>query len=1013
MHIESTAALGESGEPARGLAQQASPDLVALALTSSLLPRGRTVADVRSRASAHAVWWALEAGARVVAFESIGAPDAELTESARLNGVSGLIEVSQWPASGPSGLDGMLAGRDVALIRIDAPAAALVTLRGAAATLDRCKPMVLVEGVDDKTLSGLAGFLEPRGYELHATLGATLGRLWAHAESVEEAAITLVDADRSGPADAEGPAHHRDRDPDRRALTAERAFERVRAEAIQYKNQRDRLAARVSATTAEKHGMKSRHVSRAARFLRRIVRHPREFNSAWRRLLGSARSLGNATSPETQATRSRDLTFVKSAAHKSTHQGVVPTLAAGPLRIAALVDKFSEQGFKQECDFVNLRRDTWREQIEEFGPTVLLVESAWRGAANSWTNAVPKLPEELRALTRWCNDRGIPTVFWNKEDPIHFSTFLRTATQFDYILTTDADLVPAYRAEARHHRVGLMPFASQPADHNPRRDAARKHAAVFAGTYYRRYPERMKDFDAVVDGTSRVLPVEIFDRVYGTTNESFEFPQKYKDMIVGTLTPEELDLAYKRYELALNMNTVKQSTTMVARRAFELLMSGTPTVSNWARGSQTVFGDIVAMSDDSEGTTAQVHRLVHDELFRERIRSLGLRRTLRDHTYAERINLLESMLRGTPYRVRTVAVTAVLVVNSEAELETMTAVALSQEGVDVSVTVVTESEEVARVAREQGVEVWTSASAPLATIGDLVPRDHVAFLHPRHWYGTEYLLSLVIATPYAAGAHLTKHGYFEADAAIRLRRVEWCHTRRRGEAIDIYRSLLTVRDVSAVPLWGVLRDGMVNAADSVGVDPFDFVSAGAGRPEASAYGAHDGVNNTGSAIEDLIASTDNQRDDGQGATLRAVERASLPSAAPAGSGVVVEPVGATMIQLRRDAEGPDVRLSFRGVFRLAEHAGGELLHVRFESVGGLKMRLVIDWCSARGLVLGSDVVEARSQRALHAPAGAVAARPILVAAGYGTAVITFVGMASSLSDVELHALSTHAASQSA
>ena len=48
-------------------------------------------------------------------------------------------------------------------------------------------------------------------------------------------------------------------------------------------------------------------------------------------------------------------------------------------------------------------------------------------------------------MLNYCRSRGIPTVFWNKEDPPHFDDFIGAAKEFDFVFTTDADCVPMYR----------------------------------------------------------------------------------------------------------------------------------------------------------------------------------------------------------------------------------------------------------------------------------------------------------------------------------------------------------------------------------------------------------------------------------------------------------------------------------------------------------------------------------------------------------------------------------------
>ena len=77
----------------------------------------------------------------------------------------------------------------------------------------------------------------------------------------------------------------------------------------------------------------------------------------------------------------------------------------------------------------------------------------------------------LVELVDWCREHGVPTVFWNKEDPVHYDDFLDTARLFDHVWTTDVERLDDYRRDLGHDRVGVLPFAAQPAVHNPVRPA--------------------------------------------------------------------------------------------------------------------------------------------------------------------------------------------------------------------------------------------------------------------------------------------------------------------------------------------------------------------------------------------------------------------------------------------------------------------------------------------------------------------------------------------------------------
>src|SRR5690606_11462591 len=138
---------------------------------------------------------------------------------------------------------------------------------------------------------------------------------------------------------------------------------------------------------------------------------------------------------------------------------------------------------------------------------------------------------ELVAIVEWCRDRGVPTVFWNKEDPVHFATFLNVARLFDYVFTTDFDCLHRYKRALGHDRVSLLPFGCQPSVHNPLEKYERKPSACFAGAYYARYPERQRDLEQLVGHLAKFTGIEIFDRNFGSDNPDYSFPAEYRPFI--------------------------------------------------------------------------------------------------------------------------------------------------------------------------------------------------------------------------------------------------------------------------------------------------------------------------------------------------------------------------------------------------------------------------------------------------------------------------------------------------
>ncbi|MFM6399689.1 MAG: hypothetical protein ACKPFF_23680, partial [Planktothrix sp.] len=117
------------------------------------------------------------------------------------------------------------------------------------------------------------------------------------------------------------------------------------------------------------------------------------------------------------------------------------------------MDDFTYSSYNPECELFQLTPENSLYELENFQPQILFIESAWRGKNGLWNRKISTLSQELRAIIEWCKKRQIPTIFWNKEDPIHFETFLTTAQQFDYVFTTDIDCINRYKAELGHDRI--------------------------------------------------------------------------------------------------------------------------------------------------------------------------------------------------------------------------------------------------------------------------------------------------------------------------------------------------------------------------------------------------------------------------------------------------------------------------------------------------------------------------------------------------------------------------------
>jgi glycosyltransferase involved in cell wall biosynthesis len=314
------------------------------------------------------------------------------------------------------------------------------------------------------------------------------------------------------------------------------------------------------------------------------------------------------------------------------------------LTVALVADIFTAEAFRHEFTVIELERTRWREQLERTPPDLLLVESVWRGRDGAWIHrfSLPDGPlEDAVELVAWCRERGIPTAFWNKEDPPNYDRFVRSAALFDHVFTTDAGSVERYRADLGHDRVHVLPFAAQMRLHRPERlPGGRQHDVAFAGSYFpRKHPERREQMDLLL-GAALDRDLHIYSRF--APEEGLVFPPPLDEHVVGTVPYEQMRAVYKRYRLFLNVNSVFRSPTTCSRRVFECLASGTPVVSTPAAAYEGLFGEDhpVVVCRDRDEADQQLDLLLRNPELRDRLAVRGIRAVTDGHTYRHRADQL-------------------------------------------------------------------------------------------------------------------------------------------------------------------------------------------------------------------------------------------------------------------------------------------------------------------------------------------------------------------------------------
>lgn len=314
------------------------------------------------------------------------------------------------------------------------------------------------------------------------------------------------------------------------------------------------------------------------------------------------------------------------------------------IKVALISDQFTHDSFKYEFEIIEITPEDWLDKFKKEKPDIFFCESTWHGYCHGqngvWSGKIQKLddPEENRTvlfeILNYCKQNNIPTIFWNKEDPVYYRQngefFTDTASRFDYIFTSAEEVIDDYKKDFNHENVFSLMFAGQPKLFNPLKfNDEETSDVVFAGSYYKHHKDRMKVMDMIFDKIiSQGINLRIYDRTYFDDIPHIGYPEKYKKYTNPPIDYKDTAKVYKTLRWAININTITESNTMFARRVFELALSNTNIISNYSKAMKRLFGDNIFIIEEDE-----FPQLANDY---EDKRLSNLYTALSGHTYTER-----------------------------------------------------------------------------------------------------------------------------------------------------------------------------------------------------------------------------------------------------------------------------------------------------------------------------------------------------------------------------------------
>lgn len=320
-------------------------------------------------------------------------------------------------------------------------------------------------------------------------------------------------------------------------------------------------------------------------------------------------------------------------------------------RFISVLDEISETSWSEEFKLFRLVKKKFIEQIGDSTANGLFIESCWKGNQGEWEYAFtsPGLKHQnardlLKALDL-AKEKGLPILFWNKEDPMHYEKFLPIAEKCDIIFTTDLNKVDDYKKDIENDNVYSLPFAANPYICNPlNRSRYEEESICFAGSYYSvGHDDRKEQMDRMLPALLNLDGV-IYDRMSQLNNERYFFPSIYKHIIRDSVNFQDMTGLYKHFKIFLNVNTITDSPTMMSRRVYELLACGTPVISTPSKAIEEQFPDIVQIATNAQEAEEIARNLLDNPWEYARLAHKGYREVMLRHTYENRKEIVLSAL---------------------------------------------------------------------------------------------------------------------------------------------------------------------------------------------------------------------------------------------------------------------------------------------------------------------------------------------------------------------------------
>jgi len=325
------------------------------------------------------------------------------------------------------------------------------------------------------------------------------------------------------------------------------------------------------------------------------------------------------------------------------------------LKIALISDELTRISLELEdnIQIYNITPLNYWYILKFIKPDFLFVESAWSGYKGSWKYKIASYPDvlkrnndKLKKVIEYAKHLNIPSVFWNKEDSIHFERFVESALLCDYIFTVDITAIKWYQ-ELTNIPVNTLMFAIQPKIHNFSGFDYKYKKANFVGSYSKHIHPQRREWQNMFFNTlcKNDFDIDIYNRNSDRNPKIYGYPKLDCLNEKEKITYKETAQIYKDYLVSLNVNTITNSSTMFSRRLIEILACGRICITNPSMSVNNLFREYCYITNNEEELSELIKKIKIDGIKneKEKLKS-GSEYILKYHTWKHRLEEIKNVI---------------------------------------------------------------------------------------------------------------------------------------------------------------------------------------------------------------------------------------------------------------------------------------------------------------------------------------------------------------------------------